>query len=174
MLLNTWLISPTPHQVSDLLYLLTPGFGICHSVTPFSSNVRKNFFKRGQLLDCLCILILLLPFIHFLVNKWIATSTLLVHSHIHVCVCVWKLLIKTFFCFFPWKKCLMSRVSIKFITFYVDDGEKKKEKHESEIYLWIKKKMIICFISDLFNTYFRKGFQYCVGNSCCKDCQRVK
>ena len=29
----------------------------------------------------------------------------------------------------------MSRVSIKFITFYVDDGEKKKEKHESEIYL---------------------------------------
>lgn len=104
MLLNTWLISPTPHQVSDLLYLLTPGFGICHSVTPFSSNVRKNFFKRGQLLDCLCILILLLPFIHFLVNKWIATSTLLVHSHIHVCVCVWKLLIKNFLLFFSLKK----------------------------------------------------------------------
>ena len=44
------------------------------------------------------------------------------------------------------------RVSIKFITFYVDDGEKKKEK----TWKWNiplnkkEKKMIICFISELF------------------------
>ena len=108
MRLNTWLISPTPHQVSDLLYLLTPGFGICHSITPFSFfQQRSKTSLRGDncSIVCPCILILLLlPFI----RKWISTHVYIICSFTYSCLCLCvEIINKNFLLFFSEKKCFM-------------------------------------------------------------------